>query len=299
MLDTQQKQYYQEQLPLFPFVSQNPQTEGLYKKKKDQAQDFKYIQHNPKNLVNFLVFDIDTPAGASIWHNEVIAPPNATATNRANGHAHLFYQLAAPVPKTSISRLKPLQYLAAIECHFSEILGADQNYANIISKNLLNDFWINDWIHDYKYTLDDLAEYLPDPEKQGKSKKLDYNPNFGLGRNCSIFNDVRKYAYRLRYLGKANTQSELYDQVLLQCSLMNQQFLVPLNYSELKAISKSIANWTYNHITPEEFSNIQRQRGKKTNALNILNEEKRKKEKEISKKAQSLFLDLQIEQEGF
>ncbi|WP_233426587.1 helix-turn-helix domain-containing protein, partial [Photobacterium carnosum] len=40
-------------------------------------------------------------------------------------------------------------------------------------------------------------------------------------------------------------------------------FTVPLPVSEVKAIAKSIANWTYRHFTPEKFRESQAIKGRK------------------------------------
>jgi hypothetical protein len=44
---------------------------------------------------------------------------------------------------------------------------------------------------------------------------------------------------------------------------INSQFKVPLPVSEVKAIAKSIANWTYREFTPEKFRQSQAKKGAK------------------------------------
>lgn len=44
---------------------------------------------------------------------------------------------------------------------------------------------------------------------------------------------------------------------------LNGQFNQPLPVSEVKSISKSIANWTYKHFTPEGFRKSQAVKGAK------------------------------------
>ena len=44
---------------------------------------------------------------------------------------------------------------------------------------------------------------------------------------------------------------------------INAQFKVPLPVSEVKAIAKSIANWTYKHFTPQAFRASQARKGAK------------------------------------
>ena len=44
---------------------------------------------------------------------------------------------------------------------------------------------------------------------------------------------------------------------------LNTQFIVPLPYSEVKSISKSIANYVMRHFSPEKFRESQAIKGRK------------------------------------
>ncbi len=44
---------------------------------------------------------------------------------------------------------------------------------------------------------------------------------------------------------------------------LNAQFITPLPLSEVKAIAKSIANWTFKHFTPSKFRESQAKKGAK------------------------------------
>ncbi len=44
---------------------------------------------------------------------------------------------------------------------------------------------------------------------------------------------------------------------------LNGQFITPLPLSEVKAIAKSIANWTFKHFTPSKFRESQAKKGAK------------------------------------
>ncbi len=58
---------------------------------------------------------------------------------------------------------------------------------------------------------------------------------------------------------KCDWNSAVYDHV----EALNAQFKVPLPVSEVKAIAKSIANWTYKHFTPQAFRASQARKGAK------------------------------------
>jgi hypothetical protein len=53
------------------------------------------------------------------------------------------------------------------------------------------------------------------------------------------------------------------DAVYDHVEALNGQFMVPLPVSEVKSISKSIANWTYKHFTPQAFRANQAKKGAK------------------------------------
>jgi len=97
-------------------------------------------------------------------------------------------------------------------------------------------------------------------------------PDYGLGRNCTLFDKTRKWAYRAIRQGWPE-----FDQWLQACyeraNAYNLQFLSPLDENEVSGIAKSIAKWTHKKFTGESFLNyviethsreIQSVRGKKS-----------------------------------
>ena len=58
---------------------------------------------------------------------------------------------------------------------------------------------------------------------------------------------------------KRDWNSAVYDHV----EALNAQFKMPLPVSEVKAIAKSIANWTYREFTPQAFRASQAKKGAK------------------------------------
>ncbi|MFA0157158.1 primase C-terminal domain-containing protein, partial [Vibrio sp. 10N.261.46.A3] len=110
-----------------------------------------------------------------------------------------------------------------------------------------------------EYTLDELADYL---DLKGHPKKG--IESSGLGRNCELFESSRKWAYRvIRDYWAPDYTLMWNDAVYDYVESLNAQFKVPLPVSEVKAIAKSIANWTYKHFTPEKFRQSQARKGAK------------------------------------
>ncbi len=116
------------------------------------------------------------------------------------------------------------------------------------------------------YTLDWLADSLDLSAANDKEIVADY----GLGRNCTLFDETRKWAYRAIRQGWPE-----YDQWLKACheraSAYNLQFAAPLDENEVNGIAKSIAKWTREKFSEESFlryiklthgSSVQSRRGK-------------------------------------
>ncbi|ECN1978324.1 replicase, partial [Salmonella enterica subsp. enterica serovar Typhimurium] len=116
------------------------------------------------------------------------------------------------------------------------------------------------------YTLDWLADFLDLNAASDKDIVADY----GLGRNCTLFDKTRKWAYRAIRQGWPE-----YDQWLQACyeraSAYNLQFPAPLDEKEVNGIAKSIAKWTEKNFTASSFkeyvinshrSDIQSKRGR-------------------------------------
>nr|WP_281441352.1 primase C-terminal domain-containing protein [Klebsiella pneumoniae]WGU82653.1 primase C-terminal domain-containing protein [Klebsiella pneumoniae] len=89
------------------------------------------------------------------------------------------------------------------------------------------------------------------------------------GRNCTLFDKTRKWAYRAIRQGWPE-----YDQWLQACyeraSAYNLQFAAPLDENGVSGVSKSIAKWTFSKFTQSSFisyvekthtSDIQSRRG--------------------------------------
>ncbi|HIF9097712.1 TPA: primase C-terminal domain-containing protein [Photobacterium damselae] len=87
----------------------------------------------------------------------------------------------------------------------------------------------------------------------------------GLGRNCDTFDVVRKWAYKaIREYWKPNYQDAWFNAVLARCEAVNLNYVQPMQPSEVRSIAKSIAKWTMTHFTPQQFSESQARKGRKS-----------------------------------
>jgi hypothetical protein len=152
----------------------------------------KYIQLNPPQMQTFLVFDIDRPGAALAAEDADLPAPTLTVVNPANKHAHMIYALAVPVCTSIYAKNKPYLYLEAIKGAYVQRLGSDPRYAGLISKNPWHPAWHTIEHGNAVYQLSVLADYVVLPSK--KSRTL-LRGNV-LGRNCTLFDNLRFWAYR-------------------------------------------------------------------------------------------------------
>lgn len=257
---------FNERLPHKPYFSDDLHF-GVRIAGKERAILAKYIQFNQPHAMFWLGFDVDRAGAAIDWSDRNAPAPTLTITNPENGHAHLLYALKTSIRTAPDGKMKPLRYAAAVENALRKKLEADTGYSGLICKNPNHSHWkIAVWQPEL-YTLDWLADYLDLTTANDKEIVADY----GLGRNCTLFDKTRRWAYRAIRQGWPE-----YDQWLQACyeraSAYNLQFLSALDEREVMGIAKSIAKWTFNIFSKEKFdayvrdshsSQIQSIRGRK------------------------------------
>ncbi|MFA0158575.1 replication initiation protein [Vibrio sp. 10N.261.46.A3] len=230
-----------------------------YIRPKNTAIKKKYLQVNQPKLVTYLIFDIDRQGAVLAWYDNGLPPPYWSSKTSDNAYAHLSYRLKVSVCTSDMAHLEPMKYLAAIESAMTEKLQADRGFAGLLTKNPLHSHWQTEFWTEHEYTLDELADYL---DLKGHPKKG--IESSGLGRNCELFESASKWAYRAIRKYWAPSYKQMWnDAVYDHVESLNTQFKVPLPVSEVKAIAKSIANWTYKHFTPQAFRASQARKGAK------------------------------------
>lgn len=253
---------FYHKLPAKPYCSWGKGGKTLIRSKK-HAIRHPLIQVNPPHLVNYLVFDVDASDAYLHFFDAELPTPTWIAKNKKNGHCHVCYELKTPVCKTANAKLKPLRYLASIEYTYAKKLGADLRYSGLLTKNPVDKDWEVTLLNPRPFELDELADYV-DLENKPKHEK---NEVSGLGRNCSMFDSVRFWAYKAIREHLDGGLDSWYSEVLKVAVKSNGAFLEPLPYSEVKATAKSIAKWVWrNHTSAEfqiSFSAKQSKRGRK------------------------------------
>lgn len=283
----EQLNIFSSRLPNKPYCTDNP-ADGLLIRCKSHAIQRRFIQHNPPPVLAFMIFDLDRPNSALAWADAHLPAPAWVAVNPENGHCHIAYGLIAPVARTDAARVAPLRLAAAVESAYREKLSADRLYSGLITKNPLHCHW-----HVYYpateaanygyYELAGMAEYVALPNKIPRGREAT-----GLGRNDSLFHDLRKWSYRaIREYWRPDGLRQWQIAVLEKSESLNQ-FSEPLPYAEIKATAKSVAKWTWRQFTPAGFHEyverthrpeVQAKRGKRSGEVRA--------EKAVEKAAQA------------
>lgn len=257
MKNRAQLELFRVRLPRKPYYT-DELTTGLRIADVARALGARYIQPNGPTHRHWIVFDVDNPTATLSWDDVDAPAPNITVTNKANGHAHLIYGLETPIRTAPDGNVAPLRYAAAIEAALREKLGADRGYSGLICKNPLHSHWLVHVWEPRLYDLNWLADYLDLSPYDGRRAL----PAYGLGRNCTLFEKTRQWAYKAIRQGWPE-----YNEWLAACvdraSGYNAQFEQPLPVNEVRHTAKSIAKWTHKHLSPAEFSAWAARRGAK------------------------------------
>lgn len=231
-------------LPLWPLASDDL-LHGIYRTSRHNALEHRYIEANPQAMSNLLVVDIDHSDALmrAMW-NRQDWQPNAVVENPTNGHAHAVWALAEPVTRTEYARRKPVAYAAAVTEGLRRSVDGDKGYSGLMTKNPTHEQWEAAWLTDHLYSLDELTEHLtvadfmpPSSWQRTKRKKP-----VGLGRNCTLFETARTWAYReiRKHWGDPDG---LADAISITAHDLNGQFSEPLPITEAETIARSISKW--------------------------------------------------------
>ena len=231
-----------------------------------------YIQANPPHLRVWSIYDIDrerggaAASGGMAWEVAGLPPPAWATVSRDTGNAHLVWGLTAPVLVDSPDmRQAPLRYLCAIEAAFRARLNADAGYSGLMTKNPAHPLWRTLRGPQIHYELGYLAEWVDLPKHLPKRKPEE----IGLGRNVTVFEWLRRYAYRhiRRYKREVRNYVTWETHLYRQAMERNGDLLTPMDRREVWHIVRSVSKWTWRQFDIEasdaRFSQLQARRGRK------------------------------------
>lgn len=258
------KTYSKQQLDLFESLPHKPycmdEIPGHnYIRPKKLAIKKPYIQVNPPMMTIYFVFDDDKDNSALSWFDAGLPAPLWTTQCLESTHCHHCYKLEIPVCTSDFASIKAIKYAQAVYYAYALKLGADLSYSQLITKNPLHPQWKTTFWVDVAYSLDYLADFVELPKKIPKKLEV-----VGLGRNVTMFEKGRKWAYTaIREYIHHHSSYEWEKAVRAQIEAINSGFEQPLPYSEVKATAQSISKWVWQRFSYGEFSAIQAIRGAK------------------------------------
>jgi hypothetical protein len=214
-----------------------------------QALKKRYIQPNKPFDLRWLVYDVDRETAYIDWWDTPLCPaPSIIVYNRENGHCHFLYALTVPVYTQPEAHQAPLRFAAAVDVALTIALGADPGYAGLLCKNPLHEHWWTTVWQQEPYDLPWLSDSLDMEPYRDKRRHL---PAIGLGRNCTLFEVTRRFAYTHR---RVCPERALFTDIYAYAGHYNEsRFQYPLPVSEVRATARSVTKWVIRRMDDEGF----------------------------------------------
>lgn len=233
----------------------DPGHPALRRRSRQRALEYPYVETNPLVLRSLLVIDHD--GGEARWAAERagLPDPSRVSLNPHTGTGHIEYALRDPVVLTDTAHRAPVNLLARIEHGLSGLLDGDVAYGGKKNtKNPWNAAHTTVWgPATALYGLRQLARALDQlgalPRARDPRRHV---PRSIVGRNCALFDLIRKWAYPRR--GDHNQLSTWEHAVFAHAWTLNETIIAteftpgPLTATETGHIARSIARWTWRNI---------------------------------------------------
>lgn len=253
---------------------------GVRRMSRTHALEQPYIEANPLAIRSLVITDHDAGDAEHMADLAGLPAPSYVVENPWTRSGHIVYALASPVCLTDAARTRPMHLLARIEAGLCDVLRGDPGYAGRITKNPLNQEHLPIWgeatalygLRELASALDDLGA-LPRYERRALVRS-------GVGRNCALFDLVRRWSYRAwrRYATGSQTEWEevvhayAWDRNL---AVIGEEFTRgPLDAVEVTHLARSVARWTWRtyhrqggvQAYDQRFSRTQTERAKRSHA---------------------------------
>lgn len=234
-------------------------THGLHLYTAAEALRRAILQFNAKHSVSWLAYDVDRETAAYDYEDLHAPTPNLVIVNPENGHGHLLYGLEAPIHNYLEAKPAPQRFLAAVDVALCEKLEADPGYSRLLCKNPTHPRWIVLTPRLPLYDLQELSDWVDLSKYRDRRRRL---PTSGLGRNCTLFESLRLWAYRERRQPWLS-ETMFYQSVLAYAHELNAGFTPPLPHSEVRATARSVSRWTWRRMSSEGFQKLQADRSRR------------------------------------
>lgn len=244
--------------PYYPRVSDNKT--AAIPRPPEYAIRWPYMQVNRRDMVSWLIFDIDHNDTLK-WEKVGLPPPNLIVSTKDGSSSHIFYAIR-PVYTGNKGRSHPIRYMQAVHEAIASRLEADPAYhSGPVAKTPGHPYWRTWELHAHVYQLGELHEYVDLPTKRPWSKGPNLVP-VSHSRNCTLFEELRFYAYSIVSDERASGNYERFVQRLSEYAnrlndfgrrgyldLRKLRLKGNLPLSELRATVKSVSRWTWDRYT--------------------------------------------------
>ncbi|MGE8407400.1 MAG: replication initiation protein [Pseudomonas sp.] len=223
-----------------------------------------YLQPNSLTHKYFIILDLDSDTSVLDWTDKGLPPPHLIVRNLDNGRSHMTYILKTSVKIDVSGRLKPLKYCSDVEHGLAVRIGADMNYNGLLTKNPFNTSAFKVFsFQDEPYDLDYLNEFVDKDlvrQQREAKKKKNVEDGFASGRNCTLFETLRLWAYSNWHRFH---QAELHAEILDQAMMFNT-FECPLGMNEVRTIADSVYRFITQHFSIERLNELKSERAKQS-----------------------------------
>jgi hypothetical protein len=245
-------------LPYKPYAT-NYLPDGQHRMAREEALEMRYIEHSPHALLGSIVIDCDHPDTAlRAFERPKNHPDPSWVAQSPSGRGHIGWFLKSPVCKSDSARLKPLRYAQRVEAGLRIEVGGDPAYGGRLTKNPIHEDWETLYGPARPYDLSELLTPSTPRQMPRRPQKAS-----GLGRNVTMFDTARKWAYPMWWHHRSGT-AEAWEQLVLDYCRheVNDLFAYPLPFSEVHATARSIGRWIWRNFSEERFRELQSSRAK-------------------------------------
>ena len=225
-----------------------------------------YLQPNSLTHKYFMIFDLDSEMSVLDWSDKGLPAPHLIVRNLDNGRSHLTYILNTSVKTDVRGLLKPIKYCSDVEHGLAVRIGADMNYNGLLTKNPFNTSAFKVFsFQDEPYDLDYLNEFVDKDlvrQQREAKKKKNVEDGFASGRNCTLFETLRLWAYSNWHRFH---QVALHAEILDQAMMLNT-FECPLGMNEVRTIADSVYRFITQHFSIERLNELKSERAKQSRA---------------------------------
>lgn len=223
-----------------------------------------HIQPNSLTHKYFIILDLDSDMSVLDWADKGLPAPHLIVRNLDNGRSHMTYILNTSIKNDVSGRLKSIKYCSDVEHGLAVRIGADMNYNGLLTKNPFKSSAYKVFSYeDIPYDLDYLNEFVDKDlvkKQRDEKKKKKIEDGFASGRNCTLFENLRLWAYANWHRCH---QTELRSNILEQAMVFNT-FECPLGANEVETIVDSVCRFITRNFSIERLNELKSDRAKQS-----------------------------------